>query len=258
MVTKYRMYVDESGNSDLNYTAGPNSRFLALTGVVIDLGHVQNTVHPELESLKAQFFDSHPDEPVIFHRSDIMNRRGAFQPLRDSRVNNAFSREILQRLRDWEYVVITVCLDKKRHATRHNVWNRDPYHYGMEVLLEHFCALLSHRHSTGDVMAESRGGKEDRRLKAEFRKLWENGTQGLEPDRLQRLLTSRELKVKPKSANTAGLQLADLIVNPSRSEILAEHGLLGRELGAFAQEIIKILEEKYYRRGNSLYGKGFL
>ena len=107
-------------------------------------------------------------------------------------------------------------------------------------------------------MAESRGGKEDRRLKDEFRDLWESGTDSWEPENIQRLLTSRELKVKPKSANTAGLQLADLIANPSRSEILAENGLLGRELGAFAKEVVEVLKEKYYRQGDSIYGKRFL
>ena len=79
-----------------------------------------------------------------------------------------------------------------------------------------------------------------------------------EPEKIQHLLTSRELKVKPKSANTAGLQLADLIANPSRSEILAENGLLGRELGAFAKGVVEVLEEKYYRqRRQQSMGKRF-
>ena len=252
------MYVDESGNSNLHHTENPNERFLALTGVVIDLEHVRDSVHPEMESLKAEYFDSHPDEPVILHRSDIMNRRGAFQSLYAPHVNDAFNKEILRLLRKWEYVVVTVCLDKERHVEQYGTWSRDPYHYCMEILLERFCFLICQRHSTGDVMAESRGGREDRRLKDEFRKLWESGTNCLEPDRTQRLLTSRELKVKAKSANTTGLQLADLIANPSRSEILAEYGLLGRELGAFTKEIIDVLGEKYCRRGDRLYGKKFL
>ena len=257
-MTKYRMYVDESGNSDLSHAGEPNERFLALTGVIIDLAHVRETVHPEMELLKVKYFDSHPDNPVILHRADIMNRRGVFWQLRVPHVNDAFNREVLELLWKWEYVVVTVCLDKERHVEQYGTWSRDPYHYCMEILLERFCSLICQRRSTGDVMAESRGGREDRRLKDEFRKLWESGTDYLEPGRMQRLLTSRELKVKPKRANTAGLQLADLVANPSRAEILAEHGLLGRELGAFTREIIDVLGEKYYRRGDRLYGKKFL
>lgn len=257
-MTKYRMYVDESGNSDLNPMGNSNERFLALTGVIIDLEHVRDTVHPEMELVKVKYFDSHPNDPVVLHRSDIMNRRGVFQSLYAPRVNDAFNKEMLRLLRKWEYVVVTVCLDKKSHLDRYGTWSRDPYHYCMEILLERFCFLMYQRHSTGDVMAESRGGKEDRRLKDEFRKLWESGADYLEAKRIQRLLTSRELKVKPKSANIAGLQLADLIANPCRSEILSERGLLGRELGAFAKEIAMILGEKYYRRGGQLYGKKFL
>ena len=257
-MTKYRMYVDESGNSDLNHTRDANERFLALTGVIIDLGHVRDTVYPEMELLKVKYFDCHPDDPVILHRADIMNRRGVFQRLGVRHVNDAFNREVLDLLRKWEYIVVTVCLDKESHVEQYGVWSRDPYHYCMEILLERFCFLMCQRHSAGDVMAESRGGREDRRLKEEFRKLWESGADHLEPDRVQRLLTSRELKVKAKNANTAGLQLADLIANPSRSEILAEHGLLGRGLGAFAREIIEVLGGKYYRRGDRLYGKKLL
>ena len=92
-----------------------------------------------MESLKARYFDSHPDEPVILHRSDIMNRRGAFLNLFVTLVSKMpLTEEILKRLREWEYVVITVCLDKERHVKRSGAWSRDPYHYCMEVLLGAF------------------------------------------------------------------------------------------------------------------------
>ena len=257
-MTKYRMYVDESGNSDLGQMGNQNERFLALTGVIIDLNYVRDTLHPEMELLKVQYFDSHPDEPVILHRSDIVNRRGPFRLLAAPHASDDFNRRLLRLLGKWQYVVVTVCMDKQRHVGQYGTWSRDPYHYCMQILLERFCFFLHQHGSTGDVMAESRGGKEDRRLKDEFRKLWESGTGYWDPCRLQPLLTSRELKVKPKSANTAGLQLADLLANPCRSEILSDHGILGRELGQFTKEITEILGGKYYRRGNRLYGKKFL
>ena len=106
-------------------------------------------------------------------------------------------------------------------------------------------------------MAESRGGKEDRRLKKEFRNLWTFGTDRVNPEQFQASLTSRELKIKSKTANISGLQLADLIANPSRSQILAERGLLGRQLGEFAERIIAVLETKYDRDEIGMRGKNF-
>ena len=256
-MTQYRMYIDETGTSDLKHTDAPNHRFLGLTGVIVDLDHIRETVHPEMEALKVRYFDSHPDEPVILHRKEMVNRRSSFGSLRDDEIRRAFDQDLLRHLREWEYSVITVCLDKKKHMETYGGWNNDPYHYCMAILLELFNSWLRRRNAKGDVMAESRGGKEDRRLKKEFRNLWTFGTDRVNPEQFQASLTSRELKIKSKTANISGLQLADLIANPSRSQILAERGLLGRQLGEFAERIISVLETKYDRDEIGMRGKNF-
>jgi hypothetical protein len=255
-VSKYRLYVDESGNSDLGQSDDPNHRFLSLTGIIIDLDYVRDTMHPEMEALKRRYFESHPDEPIIFHRHELVYRSPPFEALSDLGVQYAFNQDLLRCLREWEYRVITVCLDKKGHVEAYGIWRRDPYHYCMAVLLERFNFWLRRRGTRGDVMAESRGGKEDRRLKDSFRDLWSDGTQFVNPEQFQSALTSREIKIKTKVANVAGLQLADLIAHPSRTEILAEQGLLGREIPTFAARIIEILEHKYDQ--GRVYGKKFL
>ena len=256
-VTKYRMYVDETGNSDLKHTDDPNHRFLSLTGVIVDLDHIRETVHPEMEALKARHFASHPDEPVILHRHEMVNHLPPFGSLRDGEIRRAFDQDLLRCLREWEYSVVTVCLDKKKHTATYGGWNNDPYHYCMEILLELFNSWLRRRDAKGDVMAESRNGKEDRRLKKEFHNLWTFGTDKVNPEQFQTSLTSRELKIRPKKANETGLQLADLLANPSRSQILAERGLLGRRLGEFTEKIIAVLETKYDRDETGARGKVF-
>ena len=49
---KFRMYVDEVGNSDVDSSDDPNHRFLSLTGIIIDLDYVGRVIHPELEALR--------------------------------------------------------------------------------------------------------------------------------------------------------------------------------------------------------------
>jgi len=58
-------------------------------------------------------------------------------------------------------------------------------------------------------MSESRGGHEDRRLQESFARIVANGTDFVSAAQFTATLTSRQLKTKPKSANIAGLQLAD-------------------------------------------------
>ncbi|MBU0678970.1 MAG: DUF3800 domain-containing protein [Verrucomicrobia bacterium] len=257
-MSKYRMYVDEVGNPDLESSDNPNHRFLSLTGVIIELDYVKAKLRPQMEALKEKFFGSHPDDPVIFHRKELVNAKHPFENLKNHNTRTAFDSDLLSLLDHWEYTVISVCLDKKSHRDTYSTWRYDPYHYCLAILLERFNFWLNRKKSKGDVMAESRGGKEDRRLKDSFERLWQQGTEYIEPMQFQSSFTSRQLKVKPKTANVSGLQLADLVAHPSRAEILDEYGFLGRPLATFAQRIIAILRSKYDQRDGKIFGKKFV
>jgi len=251
------MYVDEVGNADLGSSDDPNHRFLSLTGVIIDRAHVRSTVYPQLEALKTAYFDSHPDEPVILHRKELVNGRGAFVRLRNPVVRAAFDEELLALMRAWDYTVISACLDKLAHRERHSVWRSNPYHSCLAVLLEHYMHFLDRRRGRGDVLAESRGGKEDKRLKESFAGLVEEHSAIASAELAAGALTSEHLKVKPKSANVAGLQLADIIAHPSRNEILSEHSR-DVTIAPFAARVIAVLQAKYDRRGDRVFGKRML
>jgi len=255
---KYRVYIDETGNSDLESSDNPNHRFLSLTGVIISLDHVRDRIYPDLEDLKAKYFRSHPDDPVILHRKEVMNKRIPFDCLKDEAKCREFDSEILWLAESWDYKVISVCIDKKRHKEMYKVWRYDPYHYCLAVLLERSMFYLERQRVMGDVMAESRGGKEDKRLKASFERLVEKGTDYISPERFQAVLTSKQLKVKPKQSNVSGLQLADMIAHPSRNEILLENRLIPNQPSPFAQRICGILQSKYDQQGGRVYGKKLL
>jgi hypothetical protein len=244
---KYRMYVDEVGNSDLGSSNNPNHRYLSLTGVIMELSYVDQVVFPRLESLKKRYFGSHVDDPIILHRKELVNKRPPFERLQDEATCASFNSELLALLAELDYRVITVVIDKKAHAEQYKTWQFDPYHYCLMVLLERFVMWLESAGQTGDVLAESRGGKPDMRLKDSFERLSGSGTDYVSKERLMARLTSRQLKVKAKANNIAGLQLADLIAHPSfkcaqakkNNEALPDN---------FGGEIAKILESSKYDR----------
>jgi hypothetical protein len=255
---KYRIYIDEVGNPDLASSENPNHRFLSLTGVILELGYVEKAVFPQMETLKKTFFGSHPDDPIILHRKEMVNAVPPFEILKDDTTKKRFDAELLSLMQKWEYTVITVCLDKKTHKETYTTWRYDPYHYCLAVLLERFFFFLDRLSAHGDVIAESRGGKEDRRLKDSFVRLWEKGTDFVLPEQFQKVFTSKQLKVKPKANNISGLQLADLLAHPSRNEILKDRGLLNREFGRFSAKVIEVLQKKYDQADGKIYGKKFL
>lgn len=242
------MYVDEVGNSDLGASSDPNHRYLSLTGVIFELDYVDKIVFPTVEDLKRRYFGSHPDEPVIFHRKELVNKKPPFTALTDQTSEQSFNQELLVLLEQLNYVAITAVIDKLEHQRRYSVWHFDPYHYCLTVLVERYVRWLERCDGQGDVMAESRGGKEDRRLKDSFEHVYEKGSDYVPPDQFSTYLTSRQLKVKAKSNNIAGLQIADLIAHPSFRATLArrENQALPTNFGG---QIAHILENSKYDRG---------
>jgi len=220
---KYCLYVDEVGNSDLGSSSNPNHRYLSLTGVILELSYVKEFVFPSVEEIKHKYFKSHPDEPVILHRKEIVNKKPPFESLMDSDTENAFNVDLMNLLTNLDYQVITVVIDKEEHKSRYHVWRFDPYHYCLTILVERYVKWLHDKGSIGDVMAESRGGKEDRRLKDSFERIFNQGSDYIHAEVFQTCLTSCQLKVKPKSNNISGLQIADILAHPSYKALLSRH-----------------------------------
>jgi hypothetical protein len=248
---KYRLYIDETGNSDLGSSEDVNHRYLSLTGVVFLLSDIESKYYRELEQLKSDFFGSHPDDPIVLHRKELVNRRHPFVVLRDPDIEERFNERLLSIISDWNYKIITVTIDKLLHNEQYSTWKYDPYHYCLKVMLERYVRLLmSEENSIGDVMIESRGGKEDMRLKKSFTKVWEEGSDFVKADQFQNVLTSKELKVKAKTANITGLQIADLLAHPASKSALCYKNKTSIP-DNFGGKIIKILEAKKFYRSSS-------
>jgi len=244
---KYRLYIDEVGNPGLECSKDPRHRYLSLTGIMMELGYVDTIVFAELENLKRKYFHSHVDDPVILHRKELVNQKYPFHSLRNEKIRKEFDQDLLRLLEDLEYTVVTVVIDKFEHKTRYQVWQQDPYHYCLRILLERYVLFLKDLELTGDVMAESRGGKEDMRLKKSYRRVFEEGTEYVSSEMFESYLTSRELKVKQKSNNIAGLQIADLIAHPSFKSTLARKNRQSLPSN-YGGKIALILEKKKYYR----------
>lgn len=253
---KYRIYIDEVGNNDLGSSTNPNHRFLCLTGVVFELDYVKNVLTPDIEGLKNKYFESHPDEPVIFHRKEMVNKKHPFKVLANPVVENEFNTEFLHLLDKWKFKSITVLIDKLEHQNKYSTWRYDPYHYCMAIILERFYLRLKDVGCVGDMMFESRGGKEDLRLKESFRKIYEHGTDWVNASDLQDTITSKELKIKPKLANIAGLQVADLVAYPLYRYAMKYYKLKDDGRVTFNEQLMEVLKPKILKDENKLDGSG--
>jgi len=254
----YRMYVDETGD----HTYSENKRYLGLTGVIFESQNYKEVFHPALENFKQKHFPHSPDEPVILHRREIVDKSGPFWKLREKGNEIAFNDGFIDLLKNNQFKLITVVIDKMAHFDRYRESAMHPYHFCLTALLERYCGVLNYFNVRGDVLAESRGGREDMQLKEAYKNVYESGTNFRKPDFFQKSLTSKEIKIKPKSANIAGLQLADLLAHPCEIEILYEKGCLKDWDGAYEKKICACINKKYNKHISSGridgYGKVFI
>jgi hypothetical protein len=154
----------------------------------------------------------------------------------------------LQLLQQAEFLVVAVVLDKFTHKGR-NAWRLEhPYHYCIMLLLERYVGWLQLKDHTGDVLAESRGGVEDSDLKIAYRQLHEDGGTFLPKERIQSRLTSKEIKLKKKGQNVAGLQVADVLAHPLTRDVLVAYKRIDNRGGLYADRLAALAIASKYNR----------
>ncbi len=241
---KYRLYIDESGDHVFREVTEIQHRFLCLLGCWFRNRNYL-LFHAALESLKARYFPHHPDEPVVLHREDIVNARGAFRALLNAQIRRNFDDDLIQSLRVADFRIVAVVIDKAALRQSYGEAAADPYLLGLGFLLQRYVGYLNHSNRIGDVMAEARGGKEDRRLKKSYVHVYERGVWMTGGHVFQAGLSSREIKLKTKQANIAGLQLSDLLAHPVKQWVLQKYGLWEGALPPFSMRLMEVVVEKF-------------
>jgi hypothetical protein len=246
----FRLFIDECGHHNMKSSDNPNERYLGLTGVIMRQAYASGQFGAALGALKRDVFGR---DDFSLHRTDILEAAIApFTAIKDGAIRKRFDDGLLNIIEEAVYRVVTVVIDKKEHKAKYTVWHFDPYHYCLTILIERYVLLLIANNGVGDVLAESRGKKDNKRLARAYRYIYKNGTDNIPANIIQQRLSTKEIKIKPKSDNIAGLQLADSLANPCCRELICTH--TNTEMTAdFGKKVVEILYRKKYRR--SLRGK---
>lgn len=248
----YRLYIDETGNADITNTHDENNRFFSLCGAIIGLDISSGDATSHLNVIKKEFFPHDPDTPLIFHRKDIMRKRGAYEVLRDPVVDAKFCKWLLRYLEVIPFKLITVVIDKRAMLRQSHWTEKDPYHYCMQIMIEKYVQWLERNSAKGDALAERRGAKEDALLEEVYMRVCKTGMNYVTPERIQRSLAATTLKMRHKKENVTGLQIVDLVANPSYRHVLSTL-FNGVTITGVTKDVVGILERHKYDR--SVYGK---
>ena len=85
--------------------------FLCLLGCWLK-GSELRTFHFELEAFKQEHLPHNPDDPVILHREDVINRRKMFKRLQDPALAQRFDEGLLGLLSRTRFTTVAVVIDK--------------------------------------------------------------------------------------------------------------------------------------------------
>lgn len=249
---RYRMFIDDTGNIDSAASNHPQRRFASITGVIFELEYLRLVFDIGFSMLKRRHFGLMPNgKPPVMHLRRLKQAEGPFHVMTDNEKRAAWQRDCFSMYRRAQYHVITVSVDKIAFYNRHPNWQDDIYGLLVGNAVERYFYFLRDR-GTGDVMAEAVNGPKDQVLKDLYKKFYETGTQHIPANLLQTVLSSKEIKIKPKNADVAGLQLADLLAGTCFNHCRRIYNF-GPDYDAFAMRVANLIEErKFYRdaKGN--------
>lgn len=244
---RYRLYIDETGTQTLK--KAHEDRFLCLLGVIMLQQTHDTTFTQSFRQLKADIFGHSKDSPVILHRREMVRGKPPFQALReDPFLAMEFERRWLDLINTAPFLVIGGAIDKKAHKDKYVVWQHDPYHYCLEILVERFVKWLTRHGFVGDVVIEARGKFADKRLKKAYHRLYHNGNNAITAGQAQAVLLSRELKFNSKEDDVAALQVADSLAHPVLRYMKTIHLNEAPAVGFGAQLIDLLLKSKLARQ----------
>lgn len=100
----------------------------------------------------------------------------------------------------------------------------------------------------GDIVAESRGGKEDYITKDTYKLIYDGKGYNRLND-VSQYYSSKEIKLRKKKDNIAGLQFVDLISHPARRYILSQNHLAHNlKPTSFEQTVVEVFINKKFRK----------
>lgn len=254
---RYRLFFDETGNGDLDAAEkSPNERYLSITGIVIRQDHHDNYVTRRLNKLKADLFGATPAKPVILHRREIMRREGPFAALHSEHARREFDARMSALVAETVVVAFTASIDKLEHKQRYTVWQYSPYHYVLECMVERFVRWLEKTDRRGDVVGEARNPTHDQQLRRAYKRLFARGNNYMNAERFANRVTSGEIKLVAKTANVAGVQIADILAHPAHRALKFTQ-LKESQPEDYGSYLVKLLERYSYDRHSERGIAGF-
>ena len=238
--SNYIVYVDESGDHGLK-SIDKNYPIFVLAFCIFQKQHYSDYVVSTLQKFKFKHFGH---DLVILHEREIRKEKNDFNIFKNRQERAEFIEELTEIIKNSNFI-LTSCVIQKEHLRSRESYPDNPYHLALSACLESVYDFLIEKNQQENlthVVVEMRGKKEDKELELEFRRICAG------KNKYKQTLPFA-IKFADKRANSAGLQLADLVARPIGMYTLRPNQ---------ANRAFSVLKPKFYcqgGRGNT--GKNF-
>lgn len=245
---KFRLYIDEVGTpQNPKKSKALFDNFFGLCGVIVE--EVEQEKLRESFSELRKIIDEDKDNhaKIIFHRKDILEKRGCFKVLMDETKQKFFNQSLVDCIKTVKFHTLFCGLDKISHMQKYET-PMHPYSYMIIALIERYVDFLEKNSAVGDIIVERRGKQEDILLQEFYENIFLKGVyriKRVEPEKLKRFLSSKNLKFKDKTDCVSGIELADMLAVPCLFTLLEFLDKKTYRKDTYNYEISNILLEQH-------------
>ncbi len=225
------MFLDESGDHNLEVIDRQYPMFV-LAGVIMERAYAESELETQMAGFKKGLFGR---TDIILHTADITRNQNGFERMKEQPFRARFYGELNALVASLDFKVVACAIHKEGHLQRYGVSAINPYMLSLHVLVERLCFEIGNVSGGGSIVAERRGPTLDHELELAYLSLKVQGTRYLRAVQIEDRIN--QLRLRKKSENVAGLQLADLVATP-----------IGRHvLGKADHDDYRIIESKFRR-----------
>ncbi len=211
-----KVFLDECGSHELG-APDPYPVFALSVVIAMDTDYVN--LDARWQGWKAEVLGQHD---AVVHEPTVRNRLGRFGGPDGPRITESLTSAV----GDLEFTGIVCAVHRSNYVSEFGLGPLDEslpshlYLMALDFLLERVVLALDSVFggARAEVIAESRGPKEDALLQYEFARLHLDGTSYIAPGWFRQQLAPG-IVFKGKDANSTGLQLADLIARPVADKV---------------------------------------
>ncbi len=196
---EYIFFIDETLKTSKN-------PYFCMGGICVKRNYYEDVITQEINSLKKRHFNS---ADVIFHYSEMNNKKGVFNIFSDSMIRQNFWNDFVATIKNIDFTALGVYFNQSKMSSLYRSKTIKCYNIAFVELLKNYIHYLKSINGIGSICIESRSLNENAELQHIYYTFIQNGSAYFSQQDFDNHLSSVGFVVK--GDNCIGLQIADVL-----------------------------------------------